>query len=84
MQQHGAVVPKRLRVVDGVEDPPDMVDPPPGDAFAPRNPFATERCWQETPPLRPVEGGDPNHLVAAWYDLRRAIRSGASGEATQG
>jgi oligopeptide/dipeptide ABC transporter ATP-binding protein len=61
----------RLLPIPGT--PPDMVDPPPGDAFAPRNPYATERCWQETPPLAPVEGGDPNHLVAAWYDLRTAV-----------
>ena len=66
----------RLTPIPGT--PPDMVDPPPGDAFAPRNPYATERCWQETPPLAPVKNGDPNHLVAAWYDLPTAIRTGAA------
>ena len=62
----------RLTPIPGM--PPDMVDPPPGDAFAPRNPFATERCFQETPPLAPVTNGRPEHLVAAWYDLPSAIQ----------
>lgn len=60
----------RLKPIEG--SPPDLLEPNPGDPFAPRNPYATERCFVETPPLRPVEGGDPNHLVAAWYDLRTA------------
>ncbi len=42
---------------------------PPGDPFAPRNPYATERCWRERPPLRQVEGAHPDHYVAAWYDI---------------
>ena len=45
------------------------------NVFAPRNPFATERCFQETPPLVPVTGGHPDHLVAAWYDLPSAIKA---------
>jgi oligopeptide/dipeptide ABC transporter ATP-binding protein len=63
----------RLTPIPGT--PPDMVDPPPGDAFAPRNPFATERCFQETPPLLPVTNGHPDHLVAAWYDLPSAVKA---------
>ena len=62
----------RLRQIPGA--PPNMLDPPPGDPFAPRNPYATERCFREMPPLRPVPGGHPEHLVAAWYDLREARR----------
>jgi len=58
----------RLIPIEGL--PPDLLDEPVGDPFAPRNPFATERCFVETPPLRPVEDGNPDHLVAAWYDLR--------------
>ena len=42
---------------------------PPGDPFAPRNPFATPRCHREAPPLRPVSEATPQHRVAAWYDL---------------
>jgi oligopeptide/dipeptide ABC transporter ATP-binding protein len=72
----------RLQPIPGT--PPDMVDPPSGDAFAPRNPYATERCWQETPPLAPVQDGDPSHLVAAWYDLRTAIRTQAPEQPGQG
>jgi oligopeptide/dipeptide ABC transporter ATP-binding protein len=46
---------------------------PPGDPFAPRNPFATPRCHLEMPPLRPVSDVAPQHRVAAWYDLPRCL-----------
>lgn len=59
----------RLIAIEGT--PLEMLKEPIGDTFAPRNPYATERCFTETPPLQPVEGGDPDHLVAAWYDLRK-------------
>jgi peptide/nickel transport system ATP-binding protein/oligopeptide transport system ATP-binding protein len=65
----------RLRQIDGA--PPDMRVPPPGDPFAPRNPYATERCHREMPPLIPVPDGAPGHLAAAWYDLRAARRQEA-------
>jgi dipeptide transport system ATP-binding protein len=42
---------------------PSPIDPPPGCAFHRRCPFATERCAQERPELRPVEG----RLVACHY-----------------
>jgi len=60
----------RLQQIEGA--PPDMRELPPGCPFAPRNPYATERCWKETPPLLPAPGSHPEHLVAAWYDLREA------------
>ena len=60
----------RLRQIAGA--PPDMTNPPPGDPFAPRNPFATERCLREVPPLVQARDAAPGHLVAAWYDLPRA------------
>lgn len=66
---------ERLYQIPGqVPRPSEM---PTGDPFAPRNEFATKRCFDEMPPLRPVEGGPPDHLVAAWYDLReiRGARS---------
>jgi peptide/nickel transport system ATP-binding protein/oligopeptide transport system ATP-binding protein len=63
---------QRLEPIEGA--PPDMRVEPTYDAFAPRNPYATERCWQEIPPLRPVEDGHPDHYVAAWYDLRAAVK----------
>ncbi|MEM7125947.1 MAG: ABC transporter ATP-binding protein [Chloroflexota bacterium] len=58
----------RLKPIDGL--PPDLLEAPVGDSFAPRNPWATERCFTETPPLAPAPESDPDHLVAAWYDLR--------------
>ena len=61
---------QKLVSIEG--SPPDMRIPPVGDPFAPRNPYATEKCFQEMPPLKPVEGGHPEHLAAAWYDLRTA------------
>ncbi len=64
-KQHGS---KRLEPIPG--SPPDMREFPDRDPFAPRNPYATERCWQERPALRPVEDSSPDHYVAAWYDLR--------------
>ncbi|MBN6151870.1 ABC transporter ATP-binding protein [Xanthomonas sp. AmX2] len=72
----GSVSPRRphggrLRAIPG--QPPDPFAPPPGDPFEPRNPYATERCRRELPPLRPAEDAAPGHLVAAWYDLRRAL-----------
>lgn len=63
--QHGG---KRLEPIPG--SPPDMREFPNRDPFAPRNPYATERCWQERPPLRQAPDSHPEHLVAAWYDLR--------------
>ncbi|MEZ7137832.1 ABC transporter ATP-binding protein [Komagataeibacter sp. SM21] len=58
---------QRLYQIPG--SPPNMVHPPPGDPFAPRNRFATARCHRQVPPLRQVPGGAPGHMVAAWYDL---------------
>ncbi|MDY7014024.1 MAG: oligopeptide/dipeptide ABC transporter ATP-binding protein, partial [Cyanobacteriota bacterium] len=60
----------RLQQIDGL--PPDLHLEPQGDPFAPRNPYATPRCFQEMPPLRPVPAGHPEHWVAAWYDLRES------------
>ncbi len=50
-------------------EPPDLYRPAPGDPFAPRNAFATPRCFEELPPLKQVANGAPGHLAAAWYDL---------------
>ncbi len=58
----------RLQQISG--QPPDLLRPPQGDPFAPRNPWATERCQLETPPLVQAPGGVPGHMVSAWYDLR--------------
>jgi peptide/nickel transport system ATP-binding protein/oligopeptide transport system ATP-binding protein len=61
-----------------------MTAPPPGDPFAPRNPFATEHCHREVPPLVQARDAAPGHLVAAWYDLPRILAANpalAAGEA---
>jgi peptide/nickel transport system ATP-binding protein len=44
-------------------EPPSPVSPPPGCAFHPRCPFATEQCRREIPPLETGQGG---HAVACW------------------
>src|SRR5262245_6641837 len=58
---------RRLRQIDGA--PPDLRAPITGDPFAPRNSYATPRCFRETPPLIQAAGAAQGHLVAAWYDL---------------
>jgi peptide/nickel transport system ATP-binding protein len=63
----------RLHQIPG--SPPDLFDPPSGDPFAPRNVFATPRCFKELPPLVPVSGGSPAHLAATWYDLPALLRN---------
>ena len=57
---------RELISIPGV--PPSLLDPPPGCRFAPRCPFATERCRIETP--APVVVG-PDH-VAACHHVGRA------------
>jgi peptide/nickel transport system ATP-binding protein/oligopeptide transport system ATP-binding protein len=65
----------RLHQIPG--SPPDLYQPAVGDPFAPRNAFATARCFTEMPPLRQVEAGVPGHLVAAWYDLPFLLKANA-------
>lgn len=62
---------RRLSAIPG--QPPSPVDLPAGDPFAPRNPYATDRCGREAPPLLQAPDAAPGHLVAAWYDLPAAI-----------
>jgi peptide/nickel transport system ATP-binding protein/oligopeptide transport system ATP-binding protein len=71
---------KRQRLTQIEGSPPDMRVEPVGDSFAPRNPYRTERCWTETPPLRQAEGGVEGHMVAAWYDLREIRKQEAAAE----
>ncbi|WP_435169346.1 ABC transporter ATP-binding protein [Falsirhodobacter sp. 1013] len=70
LPDEGARAQRRLYQIPG--SPPNMAAPPVGDPFAPRNPFATDRCHREVPPLRPVDAH--GHMVAAWYDLPAALR----------
>lgn len=43
--------------------PPDLLDPPKGDAFAARNPYAMEIDFQEQPPMFEVS---PTHYASTW------------------
>ncbi len=56
----------RLAAIGG--RPPDLVNPPPGCPFAPRCPYARERCTTEPPELTAVDGDD-SHLFACHYPV---------------
>jgi peptide/nickel transport system ATP-binding protein len=58
----------RLQIIGG--RPPDLVSPPPGCKFAPRCPYAQERCHIEEPPL--VEADTPGHYYKCWYPVGTA------------
>jgi peptide/nickel transport system ATP-binding protein len=55
----------RLQIIGG--RPPDIVSPPPGCKFAPRCPYAQEKCHTEEPPL--VEAETPGHYFKCWYPV---------------
>jgi oligopeptide/dipeptide ABC transporter ATP-binding protein len=61
---------QRLEQIEGA--PPDMRIQPTSDPFAPRNPYATEKCFKELPPLHAVNAENPDHLTRSFYDLREA------------
>ena len=54
-----------LQTIGG--QPPDLIDPPPGCRFAPRCTRARDRCRQQEPALRNIQGH--NHRFACWYPL---------------
>ncbi|MGD9997474.1 MAG: ABC transporter ATP-binding protein [Ilumatobacteraceae bacterium] len=56
----------RLNAIGG--RPPDLVNPPPGCRFAPRCPYAGEKCVAEEPPMMEADG-DPGHLFRCWYPV---------------
>ena len=51
----------RLATIKGL--PPDLLAAPDKCLFAPRCPYAIDKCWQEIPPLMP---SGPNHFTACW------------------
>jgi peptide/nickel transport system ATP-binding protein/oligopeptide transport system ATP-binding protein len=77
LPEHGRRTQRRLHQIQG--QPPDLYVPPKGDPFAPRNPFATPRCREDTPPLVPARDAAPGHLVAAWYDLPHELQRQGQG-----
>ena len=56
----------RLSAIGG--RPPDLVSPPKGCSFAPRCPYAQDRCHEEDPALTP-DPNDPNHLYACFFPV---------------
>jgi oligopeptide transport system ATP-binding protein len=54
---------RRLASIDGL--PPVLLEKPHYCPFAPRCPYAIEKCWNENPPLLPV---GPDHNAACWVD----------------
>ena len=44
-----------------------MVSPPPGCKFAPRCPYAQDRCQSEEPPL--IDADTPGHAFRCWYPV---------------
>jgi peptide/nickel transport system ATP-binding protein len=59
--------------------PPSLLNPPPGCRFAPRCPFAEDRCRAASPPLE--QRGD--HAVACWRaDEAPVLREAAAKPAT--
>ena len=55
----------RLEVIKG--RPPDLFRISPGCRFAPRCPYARDRCRVEEPPLLPAD--TPGHEYACWYPV---------------
>lgn len=55
---------RRLVSIDGM--PPDLLELPQGCPFAPRCPYAFDRCWEENPQLEEVGS---NHRIACWVDV---------------
>jgi oligopeptide/dipeptide ABC transporter ATP-binding protein len=64
----------RLTAIEG--RPPDLLHAPAGCPFAPRCPYAQEKCTREKPPL--VEQA-PGHSYACWFPLTAENRSAAVG-----
>lgn len=56
----------RLQAIGG--RPPDLISPPTGCNFAPRCPYAQDRCHREEPPLV-ADPDDADHEFACWYPV---------------
>lgn len=57
----------RLTAIGG--RPPDLVSPPKGCNFAPRCPYAQDKCHEEEPPLTSDSTVGPDHAFACWYPV---------------
>jgi oligopeptide/dipeptide ABC transporter ATP-binding protein len=56
---------QRLAAIGG--RPPVLVDPPVGCRFAPRCPYAQDKCREEAPPLR--EAATAGHVFRCWFPV---------------
>jgi oligopeptide/dipeptide ABC transporter ATP-binding protein len=56
---------RRLAAIGG--RPPALIDPPTGCRFAPRCPYAQDKCRDEAPPLR--EAATSRHLYRCWFPV---------------
>src|SRR6476646_1480587 len=63
----------RLQAIGG--RPPDLVNPPQGCKFAPRCPYAQDKCREVEPPLE--EHGTPGHAYACFYPVNSAAGADA-------
>jgi oligopeptide/dipeptide ABC transporter ATP-binding protein len=59
-------VDKELANIVGM--PPDLLTKPKGCPFAPRCPYAFQRCQEENPPLDTIQEA---HEVACWWNIER-------------
>jgi peptide/nickel transport system ATP-binding protein len=60
--------PSHTRLVAIGGRPPDLVNPPKGCRFAPRCPYAREKCENEMPELEMADN-NPQHLFRCWYPV---------------
>jgi peptide/nickel transport system ATP-binding protein len=59
--------PKHTRLSAIAGRPPDLIKPPPGCKFAPRCPYARDRCREEEPTLQPAS--TPGHEFACHFPI---------------
>jgi oligopeptide/dipeptide ABC transporter ATP-binding protein len=64
----------RLKAIAG--RPPDLIHPPTGCRFAPRCPYAQDKCRENDPPLRTASS--PDHLFACWFPLVNGVSTAPS------
>ncbi|WP_407701731.1 ABC transporter ATP-binding protein [Thermosipho ferrireducens] len=66
---------KELFTIPG--EPPNLLEPPKGCRFAPRCPWATDKCREEEPEYKLIENG---HYIACWHPLTEEVRENAKAQ----
>ena len=61
----------RLDAIPG--RPPNLITPPPGCRFAPRCPYAQQKCHDEMPPLI-TDPNDANHQYRCWFPVQLSAK----------